>query len=165
MDVKIAGLDFELIFCNKVNGEPIKLASVPRKSAANVYPGYSVNSYIVNIYVTIPQKLKPLDGTEQSGLYLMKNNDDNILFLQYNGIRRVGSSIDSSGNMLNCRDFNVIFNEDDPNPTLFDLYHIQVKYTIDSQASLSAEAIYVTLTNEDPETERGTITASSQIPQ
>lgn len=163
MDVKIAALNFNLVFCKKINSSPINISEVPKKCSANVYKSDDEGSYIVNVFTHIPNKLETLSGSEQSGFLLIEKKENKKLYFQYNGIRLVSSSISTPDEgILQCRDFHIIFKNNEKNPTEFDLYHTQIEYEIDSEHSFSAEAVYVTLSNEDPKTKRGTITTSSQ---
>jgi hypothetical protein len=155
-EITLAGLDFVINFCNKINAQPIPLAEVPQQSLANIYANpQGERHYIVNIISFLPLKLDLLENTS-SGLFL---NEEKTIFFNYNGVTDVKTSIHTENGLVVSRDFNIVYDSTDPIPSEFDMYHIQIDYKIASLRTQSVEAIIVHDKNLDPETDRGTVTS------
>ncbi|WP_062061699.1 hypothetical protein [Aquimarina longa] len=161
----IAGLQFEPKFCKKINTTLIESWEISANPLSNIYKTQKEGVYTVNIIVHIPHGCIVIPNGVQSGFDLIpKTEHKNTLFFQYNGVSSITTSInkpDDHNNVL-CRDFGIVYeyelSENEHSP-MYDLYHIQIDYTIIQKSALSVEAILVQDTNLDPETDRGTVTA------
>ncbi|WP_299108762.1 hypothetical protein [uncultured Tenacibaculum sp.] len=107
--------------------------------------------YTVTVLAYLPDNpLNPLENT--SGLQLQGNQ----IYLNYYGINPVKVLNKQGGSdTLQGREFRVEFNCEEE-ASLFDLYYIQFTYQVISGAS--ADVIWVRDQNDDPETDRGTVT-------
>jgi len=156
--ITIAGLSITLNFCHRINKEPIKSVFTSDEPLATIYKSQKKDTYTVNIVAHIPVSTKNLTETNLgSGLFLDKNK---TLFLNYNGVNNIDTSIfksDQTGILL-CRDFGIEYNSQDTIIEDYNLYHIQFDYNLFSESFQLVEAIIVRLINEDPETDRGTVT-------
>lgn len=153
--ITLAGLDFVINFCNKINDKPIPLAEVPQQSLANIYPNpKGERHYIVNIISFLPLNLDVLKNPS-SGIFL---NTEKTIFFNYNGVTDVKTDIDTENGLVISRDFNIVYDSTETNPSEFDMYHIQLDYKIVSSSTQLVEAIVVHDKNLDPETDRGTVT-------
>ncbi|WP_438422341.1 hypothetical protein [Aquimarina macrocephali] len=153
--ITLAGLDFVINFCNKINTQPIPLAEIPQQSLANIYANpKGERHYIVNIISFLPLKLDPVKNAS-SGLFL---NEEKTIFFNYNGVTDIKTSIHTESGLVVSRDFNIVYDSTDPIPSEFNMYHIQIDYKIASLRTQSVEAIVVHDKNLDPETDRGTVT-------
>lgn len=153
----IAGLSIALKFCKKVNDEPIHSIFASPEPLVTIYDNQNVNAYTVNIAVHVPENLEPLnDANLAGGLFLTENKD---LYLSYNGVRNVDTSVFKfEDGILLCRDFAVEYDSKEQLVENYDLYYIQFDYKLLPLHFQSVEAIIVKLVNEDPETDRGTVT-------
>ncbi|WGH76761.1 hypothetical protein P8625_06290 [Tenacibaculum tangerinum] len=108
-------------------------------------------TYTVTAVAYIPSnQLNPVSN--QSGLPLQKDD----IYLNYYGVINV-NVLDKNGNPVtySCRDFRVEFNCDEIADT-YDLYYVQFTYTLE-EGTEPVDMIYVRDDNEDPETDRGTV--------
>ena len=157
----INGINIQVSFCNKINCQPLPLDQISKGAPlANVYPKEGVaNTYTVNIVSHVPTQLN-IDTPPDPNLVVSLDNNAGYLYLAYNGIQAVNTPI-NQGN-VNCRVFWFEYNspvdlDNPPADTQYNLYHTQFDYTIE-QAGGNAEAICVHERNDDPETDRGTVT-------
>ncbi len=161
MSKTIHGIEITVNFCNQINTSPIPYNEVSHGAPlANIYENTSKdNTYTVNIVSHVPTSVN-LDTPADPDEVVSLDNDAGYLYLAYKGIQAVGTPI-NQGN-VNCRVFWFEFNSsvDTKNPppgTEFNLYHTQFDYTVESTGG-SAEAIFVQERNDDPDTDRGTVT-------
>ncbi|GAA4271037.1 hypothetical protein U6A24_03985 [Aquimarina gracilis] len=160
--ITIAGISFTLNFCHKTNDTPIPSNFISKQPIANIYKS-SISSdlkkYIVNIVAHLPENLQSLaDLNLSSGLFL---NEDKTIFFNYSGVSKVTTAVDKSDNgVLLCREFNIEYDCEDEHEQIknYNLYHIQFEYELLPKSFQSVEAIIVHDINEDPETDRGTVT-------
>jgi len=151
--VTVNGVTLTLLDFQKVDAN-IPLASKPKGPLVNIsdIEGTSDTPYTVTVLAYLPDNtLKPITNT--SGLQLQGNQ----IYLNYYGTTQV-QYISGLGvtETLNCRDFRVEFDcEEEANQ--FDLYYIQYTYQLDP-GTPSVDAILVRDDDEDPETDRGTVT-------
>ena len=154
----IAGLSIAIKFCHKINNEPIKSVYTSEEPLVTIYDNQNSNTYTVNLAVHIPEDLEPMDELDLSGgLFLDENKE---LFLSYNGVRNVDTSVYKSqdaGTLL-CRDFAVEYDSKEQIVENYNLYFVQFDYKLLPINFQSVEAIIVKLVDEDPETDRGTVT-------
>lgn len=154
----IAGVNITINFCKKVNGEPIDNLYRSKEPSVSIYKSENEGAFTVNIMAFLPTKLKELpEETLNSGLILEDTHKKPSLFLSYNGVVEVGTSVDKGGDLLLCREFNVEYDSTEKMVEQYHLYHIQFEYKLASVKFQSVEAIIVKLVNEDPETDRGTV--------
>ncbi|WP_132794846.1 hypothetical protein [Tenacibaculum skagerrakense] len=121
--------------------------------------GGSATPYTVTVLAYIPsnQQLKPVDNT--SGLSLQGNQ----IYLNYYGATNMQILNKQGGwDTVSCRDFRVEFNCNEQ-ASQYDLYYIQFTYQLDS-GTPSVDAICVRDQDDDPETDRGTVTRPSTPP-
>ncbi len=170
----IAGLEISEPICIKLNEkhsipsiytseEP--LTTISKSSKCD-------NTYTVNIMAHIPCELTSLETLDlQSGFDLKTINtkqlkeddfnakDDKMLFLNYNGIESINTSIkkNQNNNSVICRSFNLIYDCENIIHKNYDLYHIKFDYKLTTTNQQSVEAVIVKLINEDPRASRGTI--------
>ncbi len=88
----------------------------------------------------------------------------NYIYLTYYGVKVV-TYLDRNDNrqLIDCRDFRVEYNCKEKSE-FFDLYYIQFKYQLASD-TLPVDAIIVRDDDEDPETDRGTVTMPAKDDQ
>ncbi|CAL2086065.1 hypothetical protein [Tenacibaculum sp. 190524A05c] len=161
----INGINIQVSFCNQINCQPIPLDQISKGAPlANVYAKEGVaNTYTVNIVSHVPTQLN-IDTPPDPNVVVSLDNNAGYLYLAYNGIQAVNTPI-NQGN-VNCRVFWFEYNssvdlDNPPADTQFNLYHTQFDYTIE-QAGGNAEAIFVQERNDDPETDRGTVTTPAK---
>lgn len=159
MSKTINGLTISVNFCNKINCTPIPANEVSKGTPlANIYKQENTtNSYVVNIVSHVPTNIEP-DTPKFPENAISLDNDTGCLYLSYNGLQEVNTPM-NQGN-VNCRVFWFEFNATE-NAQEFNLYHTQFVYSIDSSIAGSAEAILVQERNDDPRTDRGTVTTTS----
>lgn len=156
--VTIAGVSITLNFCKKINETPIPSDFRSKQPIVNIYKNTTDQDiYVVNIVSYLPESLKALTDMDlNSGLIL---NKDATLFLSYTGVNIIKTSINKPDNgALLCREFNILYDFEDTYSENYNLYHIQFDYKLLSTNFQSVEAIIVHDINEDPETDRGTVT-------
>lgn len=137
----------------------IAAANKPKGPLVNIsgIEGNNNTPYTVTVLAYLPDNpLNPVDNT--SGLK-MPNFD---IYLNYYGINPV-KVLNKQGEFdtLQGREFRVEFNCAEE-ASLFDLYYIQFTYQVD--AGGSADVIWVRDEDEDPETDRGTVTTPATPP-
>ncbi|CAM1358534.1 conserved hypothetical protein [Tenacibaculum sediminilitoris] len=140
--------DFKKLNMNINAGE---IASGPLTNiSSNENSGAS--DYTVTTVAYIPSnKLNPV--TNQNGLQLQKDE----IYLNYYGVKQV-KVLDKNGSTVTylCRDFRVEFNCDEE-ASQYDLYYVQFTYVLEAGTE-PVDMIFVRDDNEDPETDRGTVT-------
>ncbi|MCH2032736.1 MAG: hypothetical protein MK202_04365 [Tenacibaculum sp.] len=132
---------------NKPNGP---LVNISDSEGANSTP------YTVTVLAYLPDNsLNPVTNT--SGLQLQGNE----IYLNYYGINSV-EMLNKDGNFETNqgREFRVEFNCTEQ-ASQFDLYYIQFTYEV-QQGQPSADVIWVRDEDEDPETDRGTVTVPAK---
>ncbi|WP_346882194.1 hypothetical protein [uncultured Algibacter sp.] len=157
-NITIAGLSLSTKFCHKINKEQIKSIYISEEPLTTIYKSQQEGAYTVNIVAYVPTSLKNLkDINLGSGIFL---NEEKTLFLNYNGVSNVNTSVQKTNDsgVLLCREFNVEYDCDDQVLENYNLYHIQFDYKLLPKKFQSVEAIIVKLINEDPVTDRGTVT-------
>ncbi|RBW56701.1 hypothetical protein DS884_14690 [Tenacibaculum sp. E3R01] len=112
--------------------------------------------YTVTVLAYLPgnQVLNPLPAGSRTDLK-MPNKE---IYLNYYGpvtMNLVGRDGEPVSTL--CRDFRVEFNCDDKDVQVYDLYYIQFTYQLD-EGTPSVDAICVRDQDDDPETDRGTVT-------
>lgn len=156
--ITVAGLEFELKFCNKINDKPIEKWETSEIPAANIYNSESSETYTVNILTYIPIDFKTIEGYTQPHIDLLPE-ETNKLFFIYDGVSTVKTSINKSdeNNIVLCRKFMIDYDSSNDEDTKFNLYHIKLHYRILNTNNQSVEAIIIHDKNLDPETSRGTV--------
>ncbi|UOB18327.1 hypothetical protein [Abyssalbus ytuae] len=156
-----ASVSITEVFCKKMSENiPSRFVSaLPMVSIHRIEK--SLNTYRVNITTYLPSNITPLTDSWvkelnlNSGLFL----DEKKIYLSYKGVRKIDTLITKaqSEQSIFCRRFDVEYytteKVDDHS-----LYHIQFNYKLPPNSQL-ADAIIVINTNEDPETDRGTVTS------
>lgn len=131
----------------------IEAANKPTGPLVNMsgIEGGNGTPYTVTVLAYLPDNtLNPIENT--SGLQLQGNQ----IYLNYYGINPVKVLNKQGGfDTLQGREFRVEFNCEEE-ASLFDLYYIQFTYQVISGPS--ADVIWVRDEDEDPETDRGTVT-------
>jgi len=133
----------------------ISVDNVPTGPLVNMSRDESGNSTTPNtvtVLAYLPDNtLNPVDNI--NGLQLQGNE----IYLNYYGV--VPTQIvnkDGGYDTVNCRDFRVEFNCDEV-ASLYDLYYVQFAYQLD-EGTPSVDMILVRSENDDPVTDRGTVT-------
>lgn len=158
-NVTIAGVDLTLNFCKQIGKEtlqPSKKNPVPQPMV-NVFSNKKGTLFTVNILSFIPDvALESLaDKNLVSGLQL---NEENTLFLNYNGVSSIETSVSTENGILVCRDFNLEYACPENEYEDYILYHTQFTYSLVPKDFQSVDAIVVSDVNLDPRGSRGTIT-------
>ncbi|GAA3630653.1 hypothetical protein [Flavivirga jejuensis] len=154
----LAGISITLNFSNKLNDTPIKSVYTSSEPLVSIYKTQTEGAYTVNIIARVPLSVISLQNSctpLSSGLFL---NNEKTLFLNYNGVSNISTSVNKPNEILLCRTFSVVYDSETKVNEDYDLYHIQFNYSFLSKNFQSAEAIIVKLNNTDPETDRGTVT-------
>ncbi|CAM1366335.1 conserved hypothetical protein [Tenacibaculum litopenaei] len=87
----------------------------------------------------------------------------NVLYLNYYGVAVVKTENREGGIQENLsRDFRIEFNMKNTSE-LYDLYYIKFSYVL-PEGTTPVDMIYVREQNDDPETDRGTITTPVKVP-
>lgn len=152
----IAGLQFELKFCKKVNTEPINSAETCLTPVVNISKSQSLDTFEVNIMLYVPTELWNITDRTQSSFYMLTGEDEKKMLFSYNGVSIEKTSIGEQH--VTCRNFSIDYDNRQENPVNFDLYHTKLHYSIIENSGQTVEAIIVHGKNLDPETSRGTIT-------
>jgi hypothetical protein len=157
--ITIAGLEFELKFCKKINEKPLEDWEISRIPLANIYSSRDRDTYTVNILSHIPVDFNTIKEHNQLHIDLLPK-EKNKLFFSYNGVSVVKTSIYklNEGDAILCRNFSIDYDSSKEEPIKYDLYHIKLHYRIVKNDGQSVEAIIVHDKNFDPETSRGTVT-------
>lgn len=132
----------------------IPAASKPTGPLVNMSGAEGSNDtpYTVTVLAYLPDNtLNPVENT--SGLQLQGDQ----IYLNYYGINPVNILNKQGGfDTVQGREFRVEFNCDEVADN-FDLYYLQFTYEV-NQGGVSADVIWVRDEDEDPETDRGTVT-------
>ena len=155
----IAGLEFEIKFCKKVNEKPLQNWEISRIPLANIYNSSKSDTYTVNIFAYIPTDFTVTKEPNQSLIDLMPE-EENKLFFSYNGVCAVKTSMSSieESKLTLCRNFSIEYDASGAEPIEYNLYHIQLYYRIVVNHAQRVAAIIVHDKNFDPVTSRGTVT-------
>ncbi|MGB0838137.1 MAG: hypothetical protein ACPGRE_08555 [Flavobacteriaceae bacterium] len=153
-NTSIGGVKIHVNFSTQVNADPISDHFASNEPVVNIVKGSSSDSYLVNIMAFVPKELDALqeDGLA-SGLFL---NEEQSLFLSYNGARNYKTSIQEMDTLV--RDFGLEYRNTQADPTEFNLIHVQFQYSFEFPNMESCSAALVRVVNEDPEGDRGTVT-------
>ncbi|WP_435262452.1 hypothetical protein [Tenacibaculum sp. nBUS_03] len=140
--VKFEKFDSNIPAANKPNGPLVNISGAE---------GGNSTPYTVTVLAYLPDNtLNRVDNT--SGLQLQGDQ----IYLNYYGINPVQVLNKNGGtDNLQGREFRVEFNCEEE-ATNYDLYYIQFTYKVESGAS--ADMIWVRDEDDDPETDRGTVT-------
>lgn len=141
--VQFFEFDTNIASTNKPSGPLVNISDVE---------GGNATPYKITVLAYLPSgnTLNPVENT--SGLSLQGNE----IYLNYYGIKSVEILNKEGGTgTIQCRDFQLEFNCDET-ATEYDLYYVQFTYKIEDGSS--ADAVLVRDTDEDPETDRGTVT-------
>ncbi len=141
--------DSNIAAANKPSGPLVNISGIE---------GNNNTPYTVTVLAYLPDNpLNPIENT--SGLQLQGNE----IYLNYYGINPV-KVLNRTGTFdtVEGREFRVEFNCAEET-TQFDLYYIQFTYQI-QQGGASADVIWVRDEDEDPETDRGTVTGPATPP-
>jgi len=154
----IAGLSISTNFCHKINHKPLIHKDTSEEPLVSIYQGKDDNTYHVSIITRIPVGLHtPNTIHVDSGLFLDK---EKTLFLSYNGVKKVFTSVlKNNDDPLLCRNFTIEYDYKPATIEFYDLYQIQFDYHFTNKDFQSVEAIIVKIKDEDPRTDRGTVTA------
>jgi hypothetical protein len=155
MSKTINGVTITVSFCNKINPISIPLSEISKGTPlANIYKTTPTgNTYTVNIVSHVPVNLN-IDTPPNPDEVISLDNNAGYLYLGYKGLQEVNTAINQG--KVNCRTFWFEFDAND-GQTEFNIYHTQFVYSTDGSAG-SAEAILVQERNDDPDTDRGTVT-------
>lgn len=115
------------------------------------------NPYRVTVLAYLPgdQVFKPVELGDDvvNSISLM----DNLIYLTYYGVEVVTvTDRNQNRQLVDCRNFCVEYDCDDE-AQVYDLYYIQFDYQLDPE-TLPVDAILVCDRDDDPETDRGTVT-------
>lgn len=160
-NINIAGLQFELQLCKKMNETPLESWEISNQPLANVYTDQEPNSYTVNILSYIPTTLENIAEINQPYLDLLPEDPAKLIFT-YEGVNLIKTSINKPGedNIVLCRNFMIDYNSSQQDPVQYNLYLIKLTYNLVNDNAQSVEAIIVHDRNLDPETSRGTVTTT-----
>lgn len=133
----------------------ISVDNVPTGPLVNMSRDESGNSTTPNtvtVLAYLPDNtLNPVDNT--NGLQLQGNE----IYLNYYGVTPTQIlNKDGGYDTVSCRDFRVEFNCDEV-ASQYDLYYVQFAYQLD-EGTPSVDMILVRSENDDPRTDRGTVT-------
>lgn len=146
--VQFLEFDTNIPAANKPSGPLVNISDVR---------GGNDTPYTMTVLAYLPSnKLNPVVNI--NGIALK----DNTIYLNYYGI--TSTTIlkkDGTTGTIQCRDFRVEFNCAEET-TEYDLYYVQFTYQINDGSS--ADATLVRDEDEDPETDRGTVTTPIDIP-
>ncbi|OSY88667.1 hypothetical protein WH52_03035 [Tenacibaculum holothuriorum] len=151
----INGVTITVNFCNKINATAIPESEISKGAPlANIYKtSPTADTYTVNIVSYVPTTLN-IDNPPNPDEVISLDNNAGYLYLAYKGLQDVNTPINQG--KVNCRTFWFEFDAND-GATQFDLYQTQFVYSVGSEAG-NAEAILVQERNDDPDTDRGTVT-------
>lgn len=140
--VQFLEFDTNIPAANKPSGPLVNISDVE---------GGNGTPYMMTVLAYLPSNtLNPVENT--SGLPLKGDT----IYLNYYGITPTTIlKKDGTTGTIQCRDFRVEFNCDEET-TEYDLYYVQFTYKINDGSS--ADATLVRDEDEDPETDRGTVT-------
>ncbi|CAL2079363.1 conserved protein of unknown function [Tenacibaculum sp. 190524A02b] len=120
--------------------------------------GTTDTPYTVTVLAYVPSNPEGGFGSvkNRSGLQLPANFE---LFLNYDGVEVV-TTTDRNKNrqLVDCRNFLVEYSCNETQFDAYDLYYIQFEYLLDDK-TLPVDAILVRDKDDDPETDRGTVTS------
>lgn len=139
-------------------GETIPAAQRALGPMVNVseVKGRTNTPYLVTVMAYVPanQTLQPIPESNRTGLAL---NDAETLYLNYEGVT-ISTYTDRNGNrqITDCRNFIVEYNCDET-AEAYQLYYIQFEYALFNSTNL-VNSVMVRDQNDDPETDRGTVT-------
>lgn len=159
--VSTNGVTLTLVDFKKFNNANVDAANRATGPLVNISgaEGGGATPYTVTVLAYIPsnQPLNPVDNT--SGLQLQSNQ----IYLNYYGTANM-QTLNRQGawDTVLCRDFRVEFNCNEQ-ASQYDLYYIQFSYQLDPGTD-SVDAICVRDQDDDPETDRGTVTTPSTPP-
>jgi hypothetical protein len=156
------------------NGVTLTLVDFKKFNNANIDAQYRASGPLVNVsgveggnttpftvtvmaYIPSNQPLNPVDNT--SGLSLQGNQ----IYLNYYGTMNM-QILNKDGGLdtVSCRDFRVEFNCNEQ-ASQYDLYYIQFTYQLDA-GTPAVDFICVRDQDDDPETDRGTVTGPATPP-
>lgn len=140
--VQFLEFDTNIAAANKPSGPLVNISEVE---------GGNDTPYMLTVLAYLPSNtLNPVTNT--SGLQLKGDT----IYLNYYGITPTTIlKKDGTTGTIQCRDFRVEFNCEEET-TEYDLYYVQFTYQIND--GTSADATLVRDEDEDPETDRGTVT-------
>jgi len=151
------GIEVELIRFDKFDADipASEVPSGPLVSMSDIVTTSLPNHYTVTVLAYLPsgKTFKKVDETKKNGVSLKEE----IIYLNYYGATVV-TTVDRNGNrdLSLCRDFRIEYNCEE-GADEFDVYYLQFNYALDAGA-LSVDSILVREVNDDPETDRGTVT-------
>jgi hypothetical protein len=140
--VQFLEFDTNIPAANKPSGPLVNISDVE---------GGNNTPYTLTVLAYLPSNtLNPVENT--TGLALKED----LIYLDYYGITAV-NVLNKEGNTttIQCRDFRVEFNCEEE-AAEYDLYYVQFTYKINDGSS--ADAVLLRDDDEDPETDRGTVT-------
>ncbi|WP_028890058.1 hypothetical protein [Tenacibaculum ovolyticum] len=140
--VQFLEFDTNIPAANKPSGPLVNISDVE---------GGNNTPYTLTVLAYLPSNtLNQVENT--TGLALKED----LIYLDYYGITDV-NVLNKEGNTITiqCRDFRVEFNCEEE-ATEYDLYYVQFTYQINDGSS--ADAVLLRDDDEDPETDRGTVT-------
>ncbi|TDQ29748.1 hypothetical protein [Tenacibaculum caenipelagi] len=152
--VNVNGVTLELKYFRKfdTNISADNVPTGPLVNMSRVETGNNATPNIVTVLAYLPDNtLNPVDNT--SGLQLQGDE----VYLNYYGVTPTQIvNKDGGYDTVSCRDFRVEFNCAEV-ASQYDLYYVQFAYQLD-EGTPSVDAILVRSENDDPETDRGTVT-------
>ncbi len=162
---QIGGISLSVKLAKKLNksGETIPLQEISESPLVHVSVVESEGNetFDVTIIAFIPAMLSFIEEPE-SAIEMPLDHNRNSIFLQYNGIFRLQTPIQTNqeDNALLCREFELLYKTSDNN-IYYDAYMFVINYGLMYKNMQKAEAIVVMDKNLDPETSRGTVTTST----
>lgn len=153
--VTVDGVTLTLVKVQKFNNANLPVANIASGPLVNTSSTENNNSspFTVTVLAYIPsnQQMNAVDNT--SGLSLQGNQ----IYLNYYGTVNMNVLNKNGGtDTVLCRDFRVEYNCDE-GATTYDLLYLQFQYSLEA-GTPSVDAICVRDQNDDPETDRGTVT-------
>jgi len=165
---QIGGIRLSVKFATRLNKKdktlpPSEISKSPLVNVS-VVESDKGKTFDLKIVAFIPAMLSYVDTKPDSTIEMPLNNNGNSIFLQYNGIFRLQTPIQTNqeDKALLCREFELLYEASDMN-TGYDVYMFVVNYELVFDNMQKAEAVIIRDRNIDPETSRGTVTTSSPI--
>ncbi|AUP78596.1 hypothetical protein [Flavivirga eckloniae] len=148
--IEINSISFEQL---KLDVDTLNAISEPTASVIEK----SNNEFNVNIFTHLPATLKVIQSMNSA----FKVNEN--IWVRYDGLLNISTPITSHPPGIPCRSFEVVYEAQEPNPSVFILYKISFDYSITTpESGVEAEAIFVRNNDLDPRTSRGTVTTIRQ---
>ncbi|WP_075342233.1 hypothetical protein [Tenacibaculum agarivorans] len=158
--VKVDGVTMNLLDFRKVGSLPATQCTIPSGPLTNSMGPYKFDNkeiYVVTVLAYIPDNELETKVKDKSGLVLIKDK----LYLNYKGVKDVTIILaDGKQQELTSRNF-VVEYDCDENTDNYIIYQIRFAYNLD-EGTDPVDVIFVQDKDDDPETDRGTVTTPAK---